>query len=215
MAINQITSANTFDHWLIATQLLVSTANALTDGPNFEANTALDITGTNAQLNVRSSGSINTLYANAANIATVTFNSGNMVVPGNVTSLNVSTKLDVGSNVSISGNISVEANATIGANLHVTGNIRSLQSANIAGNITGNNLYTYGSIIAVGGLTTSTNISTGNANVNTSLTTREFAYANANGNNLIVSNTANINILRGNVLAQLEETMIAVSLILG
>lgn len=215
MAINQITSANTFDHWLISSQLLISTANALTDGPYFEANTSLDISGTNAQLNVRTAGSINTLYANSANIATVTFTNGNVVVPGNVASLNVTTQLDVGSNTSISGNISVQSNATIGANLHVTGNIRSLQSANISGNITGNNLFTYGSITATAGLTTTSNISTGNANVNFSLTTREFAYANANGNNLIVSNTAIVNRLTGNVLAQLEETAIAVSLILG
>ena len=63
MAINQISTANTFQQWLTATQALITTANTLTDGngASFIANTKLDISGSQAQLNVRTSASINTL----------------------------------------------------------------------------------------------------------------------------------------------------------
>lgn len=71
MAITQLTTSNTFQQWLIATQDLIATANTLTDGngATFTANTILEIAGTGSRLNVRTSGSINTLYANTANIA--------------------------------------------------------------------------------------------------------------------------------------------------
>ena len=82
MAINQLTTANTFEQWLSATQNLIATANTLTDGngATFTANTILEVAGTGSRLNVRTSGSINTLYANTANITT-----------GNVVTLSFST----------------------------------------------------------------------------------------------------------------------------
>jgi hypothetical protein len=71
MPITQLTTSNTFQQWLIATQDLIATANTLTNGngATFTANTILEVAGTGSQLNVRTSGSINTLYANTANIA--------------------------------------------------------------------------------------------------------------------------------------------------
>jgi hypothetical protein len=103
MAITQLTTSNTFQQWLIATQDLIATANTLTDGngATFTANTILEISGTGSQLNVRTSASINTLYANTANIVT-----------GNVTTLSFSTA---------SGNtITVfDANVTNAANIGV------------------------------------------------------------------------------------------------
>lgn len=107
MAINQLTTANTFQHWLAATQNLIATANTLTDGngASFIANTKLDISGSQAQLNVRTSASINTLYANNAVLGGFT----------NVTTLNVSTTgyiagdLEVGGNVTVSGNIILDS----------------------------------------------------------------------------------------------------------
>ena len=103
MAITQLTTSNTFQQWLIATQDLIATANTLTDGngATFTANTILEIAGTGSRLNVRTSGSINTLYANTANIVT-----------GNVTTLSFSTA---------SGNtITVfDANVTNAANIGV------------------------------------------------------------------------------------------------
>jgi hypothetical protein len=72
MAITQLTTSNTFQQWLIATQDLIATANTLTDGngATFTANTILEVAGAGSRLNVRTSGSINTLYANTANITT-------------------------------------------------------------------------------------------------------------------------------------------------
>lgn len=47
MAINQITTANTFQQWLVATQSLIAVANNLTDGSGgiFYANTDVTIDG--------------------------------------------------------------------------------------------------------------------------------------------------------------------------
>jgi len=82
MAITQLTTSNTFQQWLIATQDLIATANTLTNGngATFTANTILEVAGTGSSLNVRTSASINTLYANTANITT-----------GNVVTLSFST----------------------------------------------------------------------------------------------------------------------------
>ena len=82
MPITQLTTSNTFQQWLIATQDLIATANTLTNGngATFIANTILEISGTGSRLNVRTSASINTLYANTANITT-----------GNVNTLSFST----------------------------------------------------------------------------------------------------------------------------
>jgi plastocyanin len=125
MAINQLTTANTFQHWLQATQSLIGVANTLTDGngSTFIANTILDISGDGSQLNVRNSGAVNTLYANTANIANVSFSGSNISVPGNV---------EISGNLIVSGNITLDAmgfddlivagGATIGTTLDVTGN---------------------------------------------------------------------------------------------
>ena len=82
MPITQLTTSNTFQQWLIATQDLIATANTLTNGngATFIANTILEVAGTGSSLNVRTSASINTLYANTANITT-----------GNVVTLSFST----------------------------------------------------------------------------------------------------------------------------
>ena len=84
MAIKQLTTSNTFQQWLIATQDLIATANTLTDGggATFTANTILEIAGTGSRLNVRTSGSINTLYANtsfltSSNITTLNYTTAN------------------------------------------------------------------------------------------------------------------------------------------
>lgn len=70
MAINQLSSANTFQHWLIATQQLITLANNLTDGgivSEFPLNTSIYIAGT-LRTNVITANVISTdiLYANLA-----------------------------------------------------------------------------------------------------------------------------------------------------
>ena len=93
-AISQLTTANTFQHWLIATQSLIGTANTLTNGNGntFFANTRLEVGGVNASLNVQNSASINVLYSNTITAYGTTLNissdvlvSGNLVVSGNIT----------------------------------------------------------------------------------------------------------------------------------
>ena len=102
MAITQLSTANTFQQWLIATQALITTANTLTDGngASFIANTKLDVSGTDSQLNVRNSAGINTLYANNAFLGGFT----------NVTTLNVSTSGYIGGDLTVAGNVTVSGN---------------------------------------------------------------------------------------------------------
>jgi hypothetical protein len=92
MAINQLNTSNTFSEWITTTSYLVAVANNLTDGVNtfpFIANSQIDISGVNASLNVRNSGDINQLYANAANVIIANVSgdlfSGNLAVTGTFT----------------------------------------------------------------------------------------------------------------------------------
>lgn len=80
--INQLSTANTFQHWLNATESLIATANLLTNGngSTFYANTRLEVGGTGATLNVNTSAFINVLYAN-----TITSNISGNIVAQNVT----------------------------------------------------------------------------------------------------------------------------------
>ena len=85
MAINQLSTANTFQQWLVATQSLISVANNLTDG----------IGGT--------------FYANTD----VTID-GNLIVTGNITLEAVGyDDLYVSGNTEITGNLSVSGTANI------------------------------------------------------------------------------------------------------
>ena len=87
--ISQLTTANTFQHWLGATQSLIGTANLLTDGngQTFFANTRILVGGTsaNVSLNVETGATINVITANTTN--TVNLQSKEVVVTGNITSL--------------------------------------------------------------------------------------------------------------------------------
>jgi hypothetical protein len=110
MAINQVSTSNTFQEWLTTTGLLIATANALTDhspGQVFTSNTILEITGSDARFNVRTSGNINTFGANTANIANISI-VGASGIDGHA------------SRITVPGNVSVSQNITTG-NLTMTG----------------------------------------------------------------------------------------------
>ena len=110
MAINQVSTSNTFQEWLTTTGLLIATAKALTDhspGQEFTSNTILEITGSDARFNVRTSGNINTFGANTANIANISI-VGASGIPGHA------------SRITVPGNVSVSQNVTTG-NLTMTG----------------------------------------------------------------------------------------------
>ena len=197
--INNINTQNTFDQWVSTTQLAVSTLNSLTDGPAIGANTALDINGTNSQLNVRASGAINTLYANVANIANIGFSGSGMTVPGSV---DVDTNLDVGANATITANVSVGGNITITYDSTVTRNINA-GNVSVSGKIISNNVEASG------------NSTLGNVAVTGTGTVNRLEYTTANGQTISVTGVATINRAAGSVISQIEEISIAMSLILG
>ena len=86
--ISQLTTANTFQHWLGATQSLIGTANLLTDGngQTFFANTVLRIGGSaaNVSLNVETGATINVITGNTVN--TINIDAREVLVTGNITS---------------------------------------------------------------------------------------------------------------------------------
>lgn len=203
MAINPINTQNTFDQWVTTTQATVANLNSLTDGPAFIANTALDIAGTNAQLNVRASGAINTLYANVANIANISFTGNSMTVPGNVARMNVTTELAVG------------ANASITANVLIGGNVSVAYDAVVTRNVTAGNVIVTGSVISTSGYNSTSNSTFGNVSVTNTGTINKLEYTTANGQSLTVTGTATMNRASGNIISQIEEISIALSLVLG
>lgn len=106
MPINQLTTANTFSNWLTATQSLIETANTLTNGngATFTANTKLEVNGTGAVLNVRTSGSINVFHSNTGtfgNLITTNVTTSNVILSNNII-FSDSTKLNSASFITAS-----------------------------------------------------------------------------------------------------------------
>ena len=149
--INQLSTANTFQHWLGATSTLIGTANLLTDGKgqSFFANTRLIIGGTaaNVSLNVETGATINVLTSEIAN--TINLEAREVVFTGNLTS-----KTDISMNTGTGGFQTGEivfqgpddtlANANVTAivyNWNTTSNVLTL--IQVAGEFT-QNANTYG-----------------------------------------------------------------------
>jgi hypothetical protein len=109
MAINQLSTSNTFTDWLQATSSLIEVANSLTSNASggLIANSSIFIQGEGASLNVRTLANINTLQANTANIGNTRFRESNV---------NIQLDLTVGRNLST---VSIYANEIYqkGANL--------------------------------------------------------------------------------------------------
>ena len=122
--ISQLTTANTFQHWLTATQSLIGTANLLTNGAGstFYANTRLEVGGTNATLNVVTSATVNDLIGNTANV--ITIQARNLNLTENVTStLKTTSSATVGTDLIVHGNSTITGNTLISGDLVVSGNI--------------------------------------------------------------------------------------------
>ncbi len=123
--INQLSTANTFQHWLNATELLIATANLLTNGNGeaFYANTRLIIggSGANVSLNVETSATINTQTSNTVNTVNATVR--NLVVTANVENVNVTNDLFVGDDLTVYGESTLVGDTTISGNLTVSGNL--------------------------------------------------------------------------------------------
>lgn len=227
MAINQLSTANTFQEWLITTSALVSVANNLTDNTNggFVANSSIYIEGVNpvtgfptASLNVRTHANINTLRANTGNIANIDFASGNITangllttqhinVWGNVVSVNVTGNLWVANNVTMYNRL-VAPNANIGV-INVDNRI-TVQTLNVWGNVVSanvtGNLWVANEIIAFNRITApnaniAKDVSGGYANI----ANIYFASGNITANGLLTTRSINVtqNIANVNVTGNL------------
>ncbi len=119
--ISQLTTSNTFQQWLGTTQLLIATANTLTNGNGnaFYANTRLIVggSGSNVSLNVETSATINDLVGNTSNVVTGTFR--NLTVTQNVASLNVTSNAYFGQDVVVYGNQQIKGDLEVSGNLRL------------------------------------------------------------------------------------------------
>jgi hypothetical protein len=225
--LSQLTTANTFQHWLTATQSLIGTANLLTNGAGstFYANTRLEVGGTNATLNVVTSATINDLVGNTANI--VTLQARNLNLTENVTStLKTTGQALIGSDLTVYGNSTIYGNTAISGDLTVSGNITldtiGFDDLIVSGSgsfantlsVTGNSTFSNANVTSV--LTANiARITTANiTSANISTTTGTIASANitnANIGNLV--GTANTAIYAA--ISNAEGTSLAFSIALG
>ena len=194
--LGQLTTANTFQHWLTATQSLIGTANLLTNGAGstFYANTRLEIGGANATLNVVTSATINDLIGTTANVVTVQVR--NLNLTENVTStLKTTGAAFVGTDLTVYGNSTIAGNTTISGDLTVSGNIvldaigfddiNSNGSINVANtlSVTGNSTFSNANVTAV-----LTAVTARITSANISTTTGTIASANITSANITTSN---------------------------
>jgi len=214
--ISQLTTANTFQHWLTATQSLIGTANTLTNGNGntFYANTRLEVGGTNASLNVVTSAFINSLYSNA-------INTGSLIVTGNIAQANVTDTLKVGNDAYIYDTLTVYGTATMNTNLNVVGTANITGDLNVTGNINLDSIGfddlnvagsgAFGNNLTVTGISTLGNANVSNLNVSNNLvvshvSTTDNLYVsristlvgNVTTQNVEVQQTLTANILAGN-----------------
>ena len=194
--INQITAANTFQQWLGATQQLIGTANALTNGngSTFYANTNLIVggsEGSTATLNVETSALINTLTGNTANVINVTFRS--VDVTENIASVRITTDLDVGANTYIHDKLTVGGDTLITGDLTVSGNITldaiGFDDLNVSGS------GSFGNTLTVIGNTSLTNVT-----VSDTLTVLDDAIVSGNasfGQNVLITGDLTVS---GNII---------------
>ena len=136
MAINQISTANTFEEWLTTTSTLVAVANNLTNNTSggFVMNSSIFIEGSSASLNVRTLANINQLTVNTISILGGSVN-------GNLTSANVTSNLYVGGDTFLYGNLTISGNVTLDTigfdDLSISGsaNIANTLNVGMSGNI--------------------------------------------------------------------------------
>jgi hypothetical protein len=216
MAINQLSTANTFQEWLSTTSTLVALANNLTDGVNgspFIMNTAIIIGGANSSLNVYNHTNVNTLRANSSNIANVSFSSGNIAgngtltisnitVNSNIAAVNTTGNLAVGGDAFIYGNLTISGNVTLDSigfdDLNVAGSIAVADTLNVTGCTYLTNIELSGNVIS--SLNVTSNLVVANQTILYNRITApnaNIAWENAGG----YANIANINFASGNITA--------------
>jgi len=204
--LSQLTTANTFQHWLTATQSLIGTANLLTNGAGstFYANTRLEVGGTNATLNVVTSATINDLIGNTANVVTVQIR--NLNLTENVTSaFKTTSSATVGTNLTVHGNSTITGNTLISGDLTVSGNI-TLDTIGFD-DLSVNGSGTFANTLSVTG-----NSTFSNANVTSVLTANIARITTANITTANISTTtgtiASVNITSANITTSNVSTFI-------
>ena len=134
--ISQLTTANTFQHWLTATQSLIGTANLLTNGAGstFYANTRLEIGGTYGDASIKGNTVIYGDLVVSGNITLDAIWFDDLIVNGSGSFANTLsvTGITTLSNVIVTGNV---ATLNITSNT-VTQNLRVDQTSNFTGNVT-------------------------------------------------------------------------------
>ena len=219
MAINQVSTSNTFQEWLTATQQLISASDNLTEGGTVNTTSSIILRGTGQTLNVTNTGAItvlksNTITANVLFLSEpfgVVLNVANSVYIGR--DLTITNNLTVG-NVTITGtqvlacttflamsvtNIIQPAGASItqsdGTNIvfRISGNIQQLvaNTSSFAGEVISTNIRN--SLIASGNVVVSKNLSAGNINTSGNLVVLGNTFL---GNGVHVVNFSNFDALR-------------------
>ena len=172
--ISQLTTSNTFQQWLGATQLLIATANTLTNGngESFFANTRLIVggSGSNVSLNVQTSATINDLVGNTSNIITGTFR--NLTITQNVASLNVTSNSYFGQNVVVYGSQQIKGDLEVSGNL--TLEAIGFDDLTIAGS------GSFGNTLTVTGQTTLSNVTVSGNIATLNVTSQASFGANVN-----------------------------------
>jgi len=161
MAINYLTTANTFQQWLIGTQDLITVANNLTDNISgtFYANT-------------------NLVVGNTLNVVGDTTISGNLTVSGNIVldtigfdDINANGSINVGNTLFVTGN------TTLSSILSVTGNT-TLSNANVTNTLTTSTITSSSGLLTVSSNTLVNDWAfSPNANVKSGVTT--FSVVNS------------------------------------
>jgi len=236
--ISQLSTSNTFQQWLGTTQLLIATANTLTNGngESFYANTRLIIggSGSNVSLNVQTSATINDLVGNTSNVVTGTFR--NLTVTQNVASLNVTSNAYFGQDVVVYGNQQIKGDLEVSGNLRlestlsnvtVSGNVATLNVTSTAG--FGSTVYIAGDLFVGGNITLDTvgfddlNVS-GNAYISEVLyvtgrseMTGNVTMVNANVTSTLVANnfSGNANTRIYSAIEEVQAQVLAFSIALG
>ena len=179
--INQLSTANTFQHWLNATELLIATANLLTNGNGeaFYANTRLIVGGSssNVSLNVQTSATINDLVGNTSNVVTGTFR--NLTVTENVASLNVTSSAYFGQNIVVYGNQQIKGDLEVSGNLSLDS--LGFDDLSVAGS------GSFGNTLTVTGQTTLSNV-TVSGNIATLNVTSQASF----GTNVNIAGDLNV-----------------------
>lgn len=163
MAINQLSTANTFEQWLIATQSLIAFANSITDasGGTFTSNTAEYVITGNLTVG-------NTVTCITMNTDVIIFNDGTRL-DSNVQIVNAYAHSNAAFNKANAANVLAQQAYDYANTISLSGEIAGDNVIVLYG-VTANTIVANVSI-STANITVTNNVSTGNINVTNSLST--------------------------------------------